>query len=333
MKKVILLICILYGNAAMLLSAPKSEAGITVCSWDITSSLVRANDAARQKCAAERLWSRSVDAVIGQFAEMDCDVVGLQDVCDSIAGRLGDKGILRILNEAGMDYEGVFPSNLNPNFPEEGRLSSGTGILWKASKFECLDWGISWLSGIYDKPGRRKGLKYGVANRSFTWVCLKEMATGREFYVASANFNGPTYYDSEGKKVIYNEINVENANNLITYLSRDIVPEGMSSIIMVNARCSDTSEGYSVLSSSKWMDVFDQMRDETTLDVQESKCKDTLNSPDEKQVMGGRPDHILLRGASPLAYSVERKKFRTADGSLHYPAYHFPVVAKIKFTK
>ena len=209
-------------------------------------------------------------------------------------------------------------------------MQNGTGVIWKASRFDLRDYGIHWLSGIYDKPGRDKDYQYGSGAVSVMWVKLYDKSSGKELVFASANVNGPTQYD-KGKKVIYNEINVANCRNLIRYMKNDVVPKGMPSIITLNSHNAPSHDGYKALISDVWQDVHNVLNDEGSLDETAIKIKDTMNSNDESKLQGGRPDHILADGFTPLTYAVLRKKFPTADGTLHYPSLHFPVIADLKY--
>ncbi|MBR0240351.1 MAG: hypothetical protein IJQ52_04410 [Bacteroidales bacterium] len=298
--------------------------------FEVTNSFNRRAQAEKGKMPAQRMWVHSAVAVADAIIDSDCDILGIHDVCDSIAGRReGVKPLIDYIRERGGDYDWLVLSNSNPNYPLEGDMANGDGIIWRSSRFELRDYGINWLSGIYDKPGRDKSLKYGGPKASFTWVRLYDKTCGKELVFASATVNGPNQYD-HGEKVVYHEINVANCRNLINMLKDEIVPKGMPSIIAINSHNAPSHEGYKVLTSSVWFDVHDTLHEEGSLDEASNKVKDTCNSPDESKLQGGRPDHILVDGFDIVSYAVLRKKFATNDGSLHYPALHFPVVADLK---
>jgi hypothetical protein len=42
-------------------------------------------------------------------------------------------------------------------------------------------------------------------------------------------------------------------------------------------------------------------------------------------------DHIMYYQAEPLKYWVDRRKFPIADGSMHYPSDHLPIIAEFNF--
>ena len=316
----------LNGNLA---AAPKTP--IRVGSYEISNSFNRRVQAEKGNCSPQRMWRYSAVAVADAIIDADCDIMGLQDVCDTIAGRRdGVSPFIDILKERGGDYEWLVLSNANPNYPLEGTMANGNAIIWRASRFELRDWGIYWLSGIFDKPGRAPELKYGSANTSMMWVKLYDKSAGKELIFTSASLAGPTQYD-KGQKVVYPEINVATAKNLLDLMRNDVVPFGMPSIIAVSAHNAPGSDGGKMMNSSVWLDVHNVMNDEGTLDEGAIKVKDCSNSVDEGKIQGGRSDHIFEDGFTVESYAVLRKKFPTADGTLHYPAFHFPLISDLKY--
>ena len=311
------------------LAAPKTP--LRVGTYEVANSFNRRVQAEKGNMSLQRMWCNSAAAVADAIIEADCDIIGIQDVCDSIAGRReGVKPLIDIIKERGGDYDWLVLSNKNPNFPLEGQMANGNGIIWRASRFELKDWGINWLSGVYDKPGRSKEYKYGAETSAMMWVKLYDRMAGKELIFTSAAASGPTQYD-KGEKVVYHEINIANCRNIVDYMQLHIVPKGMPSIIAVSAHNAPSHEGYKALTSSIWLDVHDRLHDEGSLSEEAEKVRDTCNSPNESKVQGGRPDHILVDGFGIKDYKVLRKKYPTADGTLHYPSLHFPVVADLTY--
>lgn len=328
-RALIILLLLIPGLTGNLYAAPKTP--IRVGSYDVSNSFNRRVQAEKGSCSPQRMWLNSAVAVADAIIDSDCDIIGLQDVCDTIAGRRdGVRPFIDILKERGGDYEWLALSNANPNFPLEGSMSNGNAVIWRASRFELRDWGIYWLSGIFDKPGRAKELKYGSASTSMMWVKLYDRVAEKELVFTSASLSGPTQYD-KGQKVVYHEINIANAKNLLDIMSNDVVPAGMPSLIAVSAHNAPSSEGGQMMNSSVWLDVHNVLNDEGALSEDAIKVKDCSNSVDESKIQGGRSDHIFEDGFTVESYAVLRKKFPTADGTLHYPAFHFPIVSDLKY--
>ena len=180
--------------AISLLAAPKTP--VRVGTYDVSNSFNRRTQAEKGKMSPQRMWCNSAEAVADAIIEADCDVMGLQDVCDSIAGRReGVTPLIDLIKARGGDYEWLVLSNKNPNFPLEGQMANGTAVVWRASRFELRDWGINWLSGIYDKPGRAKQYRYGSETSSMMWVRLYDRQAGKELIFVSASPSGPTQHD------------------------------------------------------------------------------------------------------------------------------------------
>lgn len=309
----------------------KGKTPLRTGTYELSNSFNRRVQAEGGKMSPQRMWCNCAAAVADAIIDADCDILGIQDVCDTIAGRReGVKPLIDIIRERGGDYDWLVLSNRNPNFTLDGQMANGTGILWRASRFELRDYGIYWLSGIFDKPGRAPELKYGGSNASMMWVRLYDRKAEKELVFTSANVNGPTQYD-HGQRIVYHEVNIANCRNILDLMRSDIVPKGMPSVITLNAHNAPSHEGYKVLTGAAWFDVHDRLNEEGALSEDAIKVKDTCNSPDESKLQGGRPDHILVDGFSILTYNVLRKKYPTADGSLHYPALHFPVVTDLSY--
>lgn len=315
------------------LAAPSGKVSLKVGTWEIGNESYRAGLVKNGKADAQRSWENSAEAVAAAIVDSGCDVMGLQDLGDVIGGR-GPRELSLEATLAKVAGEGVYrffiPSNKNANYPLDGHLGRACGILWKAERFELLDWGISWLSGIFDKPGRASDLKYGDGSAAMAWVKLREKASGKVFVFASAGTNGASQND-KGTPVKYPEINTANCANIVKILKNDIVPDGTPSIFVLNSHNALSSDGYKALNSSVWFDVWDRLNDEGLLNEDAVKQVNTMNSEDEKKIQGGRPDHIFIDGFKIGSYAVLRGKYPTADGTLHYPALHFPVVAELSF--
>ena len=333
MKRALTLSILVICAAAMSFAAPKDRTAIKVGTFEIGNETNRASLVKAGKTDSQRSWENSAEAVAAAIVDSDCDVMGVQDLGDVIGGR-GEEGpsLKSVLDKVAGEgvYKLFIPGNKNANYPLDGHLGRAAGVLWKAGRFECLDWGISWLSGLYDKPGKSSELKFGDGSMAMAWVKLREKTTGKVFVFASAGTNGPSQND-HGKPIKYPEINTANCTNIVKILREDIVPDGTPSIFVLNSHNATSSDGYKALNSSRWFDVWDRLNDESLLSEDAAKQINTMNSEDEKRLQGGRPDHIFIDGFQIESYAVLRKKFPTADGSLHYPAFHFPVVAELAF--
>ena len=321
MKKIlyILLLLLPMTMGAAPKKAPKST--IKVAAYNITRSQTRAQDVAKDKAPAARLWSQSSCAVADQIIAMDCDIIGLIGICDSIAGREGDAGLPQALKAKGADYSWLILSNTRPSLPYEGAYDKVQAIIWKSDKYDCIDYSINWLGGYFDKNKLPKGVS-GDATKSVTWARMREKATGKEFYFMAASTNGASN----------KELNLANCQNLVKIAQEIIVTDGKPSVIVGSFNMQDNGPGYTeCMASSKWVDVYNRMKDDGMLLPSEVSNKHTRNNPRGDKPVGGRPDYIFVNGFDMDFYMVGRTRFPAADGTMVYPSYGFPVMSTLTF--
>ena len=80
----------------------------------------------------QRYWCNSATAVADMIADLDCDVIGIQEVCDSIWGNKGDLDIRRLVEERHPGYEWL----LYPNTVKG--ISYDVAIAYKREVFDTL---------------------------------------------------------------------------------------------------------------------------------------------------------------------------------------------------
>ena len=298
---------------------PNKKVTIKVGSYNLMTSDSRVKHIAKNAdMSHQRYWCNSAMAVAAQVTDLDCDIIGLQEVCDSIWGLTGDKGFRKMMEDAGnTQYKWV----LYPN-GSKGNLSYDVAIGYKSDVFTELESGIYWLAGIFDRsealPTAPKGSK-----RPCVWAKLQHNATGKILYFFSTHFVVPS---------ISKEGNAFNAENCIKYASELIGSRKIPSIIVGDFNATKGAPGFDVVEGSgRWHDVFYILKDEGMLDESETQ-KGTCNAKNEQSISGWRPDHITIDGnLSAESFKTVRSKYPTTDGTEHYPSDHFPIVAELKF--
>ena len=298
---------------------PNKKVTIKVGSYNLMTSDSRVKHIAKNAdMSHQRYWCNSAMAVAAQVTDLDCDIIGLQEVCDSIWGLTGDKGFRKMMEDAGnTQYKWV----LYPN-GSKGNLSYDVAIGYKSDVFTELESGIYWLAGIFDRsealPTAPKGSK-----RPCVWAKLQHNATGKILYFFSTHFVVPS---------ISKEGNAFNAENCIKYASELIGSRKIPSIIVGDFNATKGAPGFDVVEGSgRWHDVFYILKDEGLLDESETQ-KGTCNAKNEQSISGWRPDHITIDGnLSAQSFKTVRSKYQTTDGTEHYPSDHFPIVAELKF--
>ena len=298
---------------------PNKKVTIKVGSYNLMTSDSRVKHIAKNAdMSHQRYWCHSAQAVAAQVSDLDCDIIGLQEICDSIWGLTGDKGFRKMMEDAGnTQYKWI----LYPN-GSKGNLSYDVAIGYKSDVFTELESGIYWLAGIFDKsealPTAPKGSK-----RPCVWAKLQHNQTGKILYFFSAHFVVPG---------ISKEGNAFNAENCIKYAEELIGSRKIPSIIVGDFNATKGAPGFDVVEGSgRWHDVFYILKDEGMLYESETK-KGTCNAKNEQSISGWRPDHITIDGnLTAESFKTVREKYPTSDGTEHYPSDHFPIVAELKF--
>lgn len=273
---------------------------------------------ANKDASPQRYWCNSACAVGDMIVSMDCDIMGAQEICDSIWN--GPQNIRDIVAAKGLDYRWI----LYPN-TEHGHISYDSAIGYKPSVFEALESGMFWMGGVYDSyaygPGAPKG-----SIRPCVWAHMKHIASGKEFYFFSTHLLVPKKLkdgtmDYEGNKYNCQQLREKAA---------ELVPDGMPAILVGDMNLDDKGKTWKSLSQSMFMDVKIYFKDANLLS-KDALAWGTQNSKDESSLTKWYPDHIMLNGFLPLDYVIHRDRFPTADGTLHYPSDHLPVTVNVEF--
>ena len=319
MRRIALIILLSVAAVMAAEAKPNKKVTIRVGSYNLMTSDSRVKHIAKTAdMSHQRYWCHSAQAVAAQVSDLDCDIIGLQEVCDSIWGLTGDKGFRKMMEDAGnTQYKWI----LYPN-SSKGNLSYDVAIGYKSDVFTELESGIYWLAGIFDKsealPTAPKGSK-----RPCVWAKLQHNQTGKILFFFSAHFVVPG---------ISKEGNAYNAENCIKYAAELIGSRKTPSIIVGDFNATKGAPGFDVVEGSgRWHDVFYILKDEGLLDESETQ-KGTCNAKNEQSISGWRPDHITIDGnLSAESFKTVRSKYPTTDGTEHYPSDHFPIVAELKF--
>lgn len=319
MRRIIFVFLLSVAAIMTIEAKPNKKVTIKVGSYNLMTSDSRVKHIAKTAdMSHQRYWCHSAQAVAAQVSDLDCDIIGLQEVCDSIWGLTGDKGFRKMMEDAGnTKYKWI----LYPN-GSTGNLSYDVAIGYKSEVFTELESGIYWLAGIFDRsealPTAPKGSK-----RPCVWAKLQHNATGKILYFFSAHFVVPG---------ISKEGNAYNAENCIKYAEELIGSRKIPSIIVGDFNATKGAPGFDVVEGSgRWHDVFYLLKDEGLLDESETQ-KGTCNAKNEQSISGWRPDHITIDGnLSAESFKTVRDKYPTTDGTEHYPSDHFPIVAELKF--
>ncbi len=270
--------------------------------------------------APQRYWCNSATAVADMIAEMDCDILGIQEVCDSIWGVKGDLDIRRLVAERGKEYIWVLYPNTRKG------ISYDVAIAYKPQLFDTLATGIFWTGGVPDKPLTRSGEpKYSC--KPCVWARFIQKSSGREFYFLDTHTIVPQKYkDDAWPKNRGNILNLQQ----IALLGEALVPRDVPSILVGDLNIAHNAPDWHNIADARWQDVYSVLKEEGSLTMEDREWG-TQNKKDESGWTRWYPDHIMVNGFTAKNFFIRREKFPTADGSLHYPSDHFPVTANVVF--
>lgn len=266
----------------------------------------------------QRLWCNSYTAVGDMIVHLDCDIIGLQEICDSIWN--GPQNIRADVASKGLDYEWI----LYPN-TRHGHISYDDAIGYKPSVFECLENGIFWMAGVPDRPEMAEDAPKGSL-RPTVWGHFRHRASGREFYFLSTHLlvsqrMPDGRYNHDGNKY--------NAQQIRKWVSANM-PYDMPGILVGDMNLDDKARHWSSLAQAPFMDARLYFAHAGRLS-DDAKAWGTQDTKDESGFSRWWPDHIMVNGFRPLDYVINREKFPTADGSLHFPSDHLPLTCSVEF--
>ena len=150
MRRIVLAVLFFLAAIIAAEAKPNKKVTIKVGSYNLMTSDSRVKHMAKTAdMSPQRYWCHSAKAVAAQVSDLDCDIIGLQEVCDSIWGLTGEKGFRKMMEDAGnTKYKWI----LYPN-GSKGNLSYDVAIGYKSDVFTELESGIYWLAGIFSLSG------------------------------------------------------------------------------------------------------------------------------------------------------------------------------------
>ena len=316
MRRLLIFLSILSTTALM------AQETIRVGSYNVAESDARMRQIQKGNFTQQRYYCHSAGALAHMIADLDCDLLGMQEVCDSMWVQAGSGNIdLRkmVAQERGdSDYDWV----LYPN-TKDGKISYDSAIGYKKSRFKKLSSGIFWMTETADIPSSVKGAPKGTA-RPAVWAKFKSKKTGQIFYFYSTHLVLGSMHKDGGT-----EYNAEH----FMRVAQDRFEPKYPSIVVGDFNCGGNDQAYKIMTGGRWTDTFDYMKEKGMELLPVDLQFGTTIFNDESGSRKGVIDHIMFYQVEPLKYWVDRRMFPTADGTLHYPSDHTPIIAEFKMNK
>ena len=121
----------------------------------------------------------------------------------------------------------------------------------------------------------------------------------------------------------------------MSHADSHIVPEGVPSIIAGDMNAAPGMSGYVNLMNHEgrrhiWKDTYYVAQEAGLLGATAAISPVTNNSA-KGQMGNSRIDHVFVDGFDVLHYDIKQNKYKTENGTEHYPSDHFPVIVTLKF--
>lgn len=254
------------------------------------------------------------------IASLDCDIIGLEEVCDSMWAEAGNIDLKKKVAAArgDDDYDWILYPNTSSH-----RISYDSAIGYKKSRFKRLESGIFWMTETSDLPKPAPGAPKGTT-RPTVWAKFKELSTGTVFFFYATHLVLGSMHNDGGTEY--------NATHFMRVAQGDF-QEKFPSVVVGDFNCGTGSEAYGIMTSGRWEDCYDTLVEAGVRLSEETLKYGTCPSADETGFYKSRIDHIMFWKFLPTYFDVVRTKLPTADGSLHYPSDHHPVVAYLTYKK
>lgn len=300
-------------------SASIAQETIRVGSYNVAESDARMRQVKKGNFCPQRYYCNSADALAAMIADLDCDIIGLQEVCDSMWVQAGSGNIdlrKKVAECRGdKDYDWI----LYPN-TKEGKISYDSAIGYKKSKFKKMSSGIFWMTDTPDVPHSVKGAPKGTV-RPAVWAKFKSKQTGQIFYFYATHLVLGSMHKDGGTEY--------NATHFMR-VAQDRFEPKYPSFVVGDFNCINGEPAYAIMTAGRWRDTFDYMKEKGMELPQEDLQWGTTPFNNESGSRDKVIDHIMFYKAEPLKYWVDRRKMKTVDGTLHFPSDHYPIIAEFK---
>lgn len=184
-----------------------------------------------------------------------------------------------------------------PGMVEQEIKNNENPIMFRADKFELLDYGYFWLNDIQtdDKPGWDASKA-----RNTTWVKLRYKKSGLIFFCFNTQFD-------EG------EVASKKSSELLADKVKEIA--GDEAVVFVGG-------DFKMSASDRAMSPLVSYVKDANFSLKSPNTKATFNGLGKPGDSPRWPDHILIRNAKTESYEVvDSKKYGPKYISDHYPVY------------
>ena len=309
MKKLMLLIAALVAVVAVDAKPKKADAelNIRIGSYNVWSHSAREAQIKKGNAKPSRSWENNKKAVAQLIVDLDCDLIGMQEVTSVCRDDLA-----KLVKKSGGKKYKLWWVN---TYPEGHKSVVGNAVFYDKRKFKLSEQNIYYFSPTPEKMSKGWDCKRHYRAALTTVVTHKK--TGKQFFFIATH--GPL------KKVAN-----ANAGRLLVEFDKNYNKENLPTIVVgdMNAR---PGQAFHKAMCAHYEDSFL---------VAEKKCgtQGTWNGAGEWVNNFARSfrriDHIYIHSTdkgklTAKDYKVNRDKYEMPDGQKHLPSDHNPVVVEM----
>ncbi len=308
MKKLLLLtIALMAFCGANAKGQNDSELDLRIGTYNIWADYARRGKVKKGHAEAARSWDNSKTAVAKIIVDMNCDLIGMQEVSGVCC-----EDLERLVKKVGGKRYKLWWVN---TYPEGHKRVVGNAVFYDKKKFKLEKQAIYYFSPTPEVMSKGWGEKKYYRAALTAEVTHKK--SGRKFFFIATH--GPL-----------NDYACEQAGRLLTEFDKKYNPEGLPTIVVgdMNAKPGD---GFYQNMTAHFEDTFV---------IAEKRCETlgTYNGSAGTDVNFTNParriDHIYIHSTDKGKFTVKEYNVNTekynCGGSKHYPSDHNPVYVDLQ---
>ena len=284
-----------------------TELDLRIGTYNVWSHLARASKVRKDQAAKERSWDSSKSAVAQQIVDIDCDILGMQEVTAVCRDDLA-----KLVKKAGGKKYKLWWVN---TYPEGHRSVVGNAVFYDKRRFKLSQQKIYYFSPTPEVAS--KGWDEKRFYRASLVTVVTEKKSGKKFFLFATH--GPLKKEANG-----------NAGRLLVEWDSKYNTEALPSIAVgdMNARPDQTFHKAMCAHFDDCALVAKEKVGPIGTFNSSSGSNKNLTLPHR------RIDHIYVHSTDNGSFEVEKyevvtKKYEIG-GVMHYPSDHGPVVVDLK---
>ena len=303
MKKffILLVLCAAIG------SSEAQELNLRVGTYNVWSHLARAGKVRKGHAAEERSWDSSKRAVAQQIVDIDCDILGMQEVTSVCRDDLA-----KLVKKAGGKRYKLWWMN---TYPEGHRSVVGNAVFYDKKRFKLSQQKIYYFSPTPEVMS--KGWDEKRYYRASLTTVVTDKKSGKKFFLFATH--GPLKKEANA-----------NAGRLLVEWDSKYNTEALPSIAVgdMNAR---PEQGFHNAMCAHFEDCALVAKEK----IGPTGTFNSASGSDKNLTLPYRRiDHIYVHSTDKGSFEVEKyevvtKKYEVG-GVMHYPSDHCPVVVDLK---